>query len=90
MQSDEVRSLCDWFLTVDRTILPDAPFRLTNHQTVTGAGFYDVLTREAMDAIAHLDGERINPPIRLPGLMRDLQALKSLSFAQIDDDDIDW
>jgi len=87
--SQEVRELCDWFLSVDRGIFPNIPFRLTPWQMVTGEGFYDVLTREAMDAIDYLNGDRDCPPVRLSGLLNDLKALKLLDSAQIEDD-TDW
>jgi hypothetical protein len=93
MNSDEIRLLCDWFLTCDRSVFPKFPFQLSKYQMVTGQLFFDTLTRETMDAIDYLNGLRAVPPIRMTGLLRDLQALKTLSFAQIDDDDdgdIDW
>lgn len=89
MNSDEIRALCDWYLSVDRAILPDPPFELTNYQTVTGAEFFSVLTREALDAIDYLNGIRSHPPVRMASLIKDLQALKSLSFTQIEDYN-DW
>lgn len=89
MNDEQARELCDWYLTCDRSNFPKPPFELTHHQTVTGELFFDVLTREAMDAIDYLNGDRPNPPVRLSGLLKDLAALKALSFAQIDDE-IDW
>jgi len=89
MTSEEIGSLCDWFLTCDRAVFPDFPFQLTKHQRVTGEPFFDVLTREAFDAIDYLKGDRTSPPVRLAGLLKDLKALKLLSFPQIDDD-TDW
>ncbi len=89
LNDDEIRALCDWYLTVDRSIFPAYPFQLTTHQTVTGEAFFDALTREARDTINYLNGGQTFPPVRLAALLKDLQALKSLSFTQIDDD-VDW
>jgi hypothetical protein len=97
LNDDEIRALCNWYLTVDRSIFPAYPFQLTAHQTVTGEAFFDALTREARDTINYLnggasltEGVQTSPPVRLAALLKDLQALKSLSFAQIDDNDVDW
>ncbi len=87
MSSDEIRNLCDWFLTYDRALFPQIPFKLTEHQTVTGQGFFDVLTREAMNEIDYLSGDRTNPSVRLASLLKDLKALQSLTQL---DDDTDW
>jgi hypothetical protein len=90
MIPDEIRLLCDWYLTCDRSAFPDYPFQLTPWQQVTGDKFFDVLTRETSDTIDYLKGDRPNPPIRLAGILKDLQALKKLSSAQLDDDLTDW
>ncbi|MBD1847302.1 hypothetical protein H6F89_28630 [Cyanobacteria bacterium FACHB-63] len=87
MNADDA-ALLDWFVTCNRSEFPIAPFQLTAHQTVTGKGFFDVLTRETLDAIDYLKGDRSTPPVRLAGLLKDLKALQAL--AQIDDDDTDW
>lgn len=87
MNDDEICELCDCYLTCDRSIFPNFPFKLTEWQTVTGQLFFNTLTRESLDAIDYLNGDRTDPPVRLSGLLKDLDALKALSIAQIDDDD---
>ncbi|MBW4526804.1 MAG: hypothetical protein KME18_16725 [Phormidium tanganyikae FI6-MK23] len=89
MSNDDIRALCDWFLTCDRSVFPKFPFELTAYQLITGQLFFDMLIRETVDTIDYLDGNRADPPVRLASLLKDLQALKTLSFTQIDDDD-DW
>ncbi|MBD1825674.1 hypothetical protein H6F51_24715 [Cyanobacteria bacterium FACHB-DQ100] len=89
MNDEQVRALCDWYLTCDRATFPNPPFSLTGWQMVTGERFFDTLTREVMDEIDYLNGDRTSPPVRLRGLLKDLEALKTLSFTQIDDYD-DW
>jgi hypothetical protein len=89
MTPDEIRMLCDWFLTCDRSDFPDIPFQLTPWQKVTGEGFFDVLTKEVFDTIDYFKGVRSSPPVRLNSILKDLKALQSLVQVQPETFD-DW
>lgn len=80
---NEIRELLEWYQNCDRAAFPRCPFKLKPWQTVTGDEFFTTIKREVIEAISFLDGDSSCPPVRVDGLLKDLEALQQLE--DIDD-----